>query len=88
LQLADGKQIQGIISERDVILGLRSFGREVLDHPVRDLITTDAITGTANDPVAGVMATTDRRQIDMSPCEYWETGRGAQWLAKPDSSRR
>ena len=63
----DGERIEGIISERDVVRGLQRFGPEVLQHTVGDLMTTDVITCTADDRVAGVMALMDAHQIRHVP---------------------
>lgn len=63
----DGVHIDGIISERDVVRGLQSFGPDVLKHTVRDLMTIDVITCTAQDHVAGIMALMDDRQIRHVP---------------------
>jgi CBS domain-containing protein len=64
---ADGTTIDGIISERDIVRGLQEYGPSVLDHPVRDLMTKDVVTCTADDPVAGVMAIMDARSIRHVP---------------------
>ncbi len=63
----DGVHIDGIISERDVVRGLQSFGPDVLKHAVRDLMTTEVITCTVHDHVAGIMALMDDRQIRHVP---------------------
>ena len=52
----DGDQINGIISERDVVRGLEQFGAAVLAHPVSDLMSVDVTTCGIDSPVAGVMA--------------------------------
>lgn len=64
---ADGQRIDGIISERDVVRGLKSFGPEVLRRTVSDLMTADVVTCTADDRVAGVMALMDDRNIRHVP---------------------
>jgi len=64
---ADGKLIDGIISERDVVRGLQKYGPDVLEHTVRDLMTVDVITCTPQDLVAGVMALMDDRKIRHVP---------------------
>ena len=64
---ADGDRIDGIITERDVVRGLETYGASVLDHAVRDLMTADVITCTADDPVAGVMAVMDSNRIRHVP---------------------
>lgn len=64
---ADGQRVDGIISERDVVRGLQRFGPGVLEHTVRDLMTSNVITCTADDRVAGVMALMDDRKIRHVP---------------------
>ena len=64
---ADGQHIDGIISERDVIRGLQRFGKEVLEHTVRDLMSADVVTCEVLDRVAGVMALMDDRRIRHVP---------------------
>jgi len=63
----DGQHIDGIISERDVIRGLQRFGKDVLEHTVRDLMSPDVVTCGVFDRVAGVMALMDERRIRHVP---------------------
>jgi len=63
----DGQHIDGIISERDVVRGLLSFGPRVLEHEVRDLMTKNVITCTASDRVALVLAQMDNQKIRHVP---------------------
>lgn len=63
----DGDQINGIISERDVVRGLEQFGAAVLAHPVSDLMSVDVTTCGIDSPVAGVMALMDENQIRHVP---------------------
>ncbi len=63
----DGVTIDGIISERDVVRGLRSFGSTILDHAVEDVMVTDVITCTADDPISSVIRQMDERQIRHMP---------------------
>lgn len=64
---ADGRRIDGIISERDVVRGLQRFGAKVLDYSVHEIMTADVVTCTAEDRVAGVMALMDDRTIRHVP---------------------
>ena len=41
---SDGKQLEGIVSERDVVRKLQRFGPELLDAPVRDIMTAHVHT--------------------------------------------
>ena len=53
---ADGDKVEGIISERDIVRGLQSAGTELLDKPVREVMTEKVITCVATDRAAGIMA--------------------------------
>ena len=64
---SDDHHIDGIISERDVVRGLQSYGVAVLDHPVKDLMTKEVIVCTSDDRVAGVMAMMDENNIRHVP---------------------
>ncbi len=63
----DGRTLQGIISERDVIRGLARQGPGVLDARVSELMTKDVSTGKLTDTIAGVMTTMTTRRIRHLP---------------------
>ena len=52
----DGDTVEGIISERDIVRGLQSAGTDLLDKPVREVMTEKVITCIATDRAAGIMA--------------------------------
>ena len=52
----DGDKVEGIISERDIVRGLQSAGAELLNKPVREVMTEKVITCVATDRAAGIMA--------------------------------
>lgn len=52
----DGKKVEGIISERDIVRGLQKIGPDLLNEPVRDLMTKDVVTCVPTDRAAGIMA--------------------------------
>src|SRR5436190_11843827 len=54
LVLAGGK-IDGIISERDIVRELGVRGPDILDEPVRAVMTAKVMTCRRNDTVASVM---------------------------------
>ena len=59
--VADQRPV-GIISERDVALRLAEAGAAALDQPVSELMSSELITCTAEDPLEDVaMLMTDRR---------------------------
>ena len=53
----DGRSIDGIISERDIVHGLDSVGVEILTVPVRTLMTADVQTCSLTDEIR-LLATT------------------------------
>ena len=52
----DGGSVEGIISEHDVIRGLREFGADLLDKPVRDLMTAKVLTCAPGDRLESIAA--------------------------------
>jgi CBS domain-containing protein len=50
----DGIKLDGIISEHDVVRGLKEFGSDLLRKPVRDLMTAKVITCTPSDRVESI----------------------------------
>ena len=59
---ADGKRIEGIISERDIVRGLAVQHGALLDQPVRSIMTSSVFTCSPDDDVELLMAAmTDRR---------------------------
>ena len=52
----DGCSVDGIISEHDVVRGLRMLGPDVLLKSVRDLMTAHVITCAPSDPVEAIVA--------------------------------
>ncbi|RME97271.1 MAG: CBS domain-containing protein [Alphaproteobacteria bacterium] len=63
----DDRRILGLISERDIVRGLKRYGRNVLDRPVRELMSTDVITCDIGEPLARVLELMDRHQIRHVP---------------------
>lgn len=58
----DGSHIDGIVSERDVVRELGHVGGELLDHPVRNIMTEVVVTASPEEEVDSLMATmTDNR---------------------------
>ena len=53
---SDGSRVEGIISEHDIVRGLRTIGPDLLSRPVRDLMTVKVATCVPNDPKVGIMA--------------------------------
>jgi CBS domain-containing protein len=58
----DGRTVEGILSERDVVRALSAQGVGTLEHPVHELMTGSVVTCTRQDTVDSLMAImTDRR---------------------------
>ena len=59
---SDGAAVDGVLSERDVVLGLSTFGPDVLDRPASALMSADVVTCQPDTTIEHLMATmTDRR---------------------------
>jgi CBS domain-containing protein/GNAT superfamily N-acetyltransferase len=64
---SDGSRVEGILSERDVLTGLDRLGGDLLERPVAGVCTTDVVTATVSDSVAGVMELMTNRRIRHLP---------------------
>ena len=64
---ADGGQIDGIVSERDIVRALYRVGIEVLDHPVTEVMTADVSTCEPDTDVDALMALMTERRIRHVP---------------------
>lgn len=63
----DNQTILGIITERDIARGLKTFGRNVVDKPVGELMTRNVQTCDVNQSVEAVVRLMDERQIQYIP---------------------
>lgn len=63
----DGRRIDGILSERDVVLGLADRGPRLLDAVVGDVMTKHVATCAPDDPLTKVMAEMTRRRVRHLP---------------------
>jgi CBS domain-containing protein len=64
----DGDRVDGIISEHDIIRGLRDFGPELLGRAVRDLMTEKVITcgpGDRLESIAAIMISKHVRHLPV-----------------------
>lgn len=52
----DGEQVEGLLSERDVVRGLARHGTRLLDLPVRDVMARNPVTCAPGDGLTSVMA--------------------------------
>lgn len=65
----NGADVQGILSERDIVGGLGDAGsrKNLLDRPVRDLMTVDVLTCKPDDTVEHCMAVMTERRVRHLP---------------------
>jgi len=78
----DGKRVEGIVSERDILIGLERDGAPFLDRSIDDAITADVLTCTADDPIAAAMESMTRRRVRHLPVT--ETGQLAGIISLGD----
>jgi CBS domain-containing protein/predicted GNAT family acetyltransferase len=69
---ADGSRVEGIVSERDVLMGIDHEGATFLDRTVASCTTTDVITVTTSDLISEVMEVMTMNRIRHLPVT--ETG--------------
>ena len=53
---SDGNTVEGIISQRDIVRGLKRLGSTLLSKSVRELMATELLTCTPDNRAAGIMA--------------------------------
>jgi CBS domain-containing protein len=63
----DGRHIDGIVSERDVVRALAAHGSAALGRTVRSVMSTDVITCVADDSVEDLMSSMTERRIRHLP---------------------
>jgi CBS domain-containing protein len=67
LPVVDGGRIIGIFSERDVIYGLAAHGPALMEKTVGEMMTSPAITVTADTPILSALSLMTRRRIRHLP---------------------
>jgi CBS domain-containing protein len=66
--VTDGqKRVLGLLSERDIARGLKMYGREVLQKPLRDLMTRKVVTCEASEPLSTVLELMDKHKMPHVP---------------------
>jgi len=63
----DGKGVDGILSERDIVIALAVHGEDLLSRAVRDIMTRTVITCDPSDTVGELMAEMTNRRIRHFP---------------------
>jgi CBS domain-containing protein len=64
---SDGRRIDGIASERDIVRALNDTGASTLERPVRTIMSTDVYVVSPSDPVDSLMATMTNRRFRHVP---------------------
>ena len=64
---ADGKRIDGIVSERDVVRAMPGKLDQLIDMHVRDLMTVEVLTCTSDTTIAELMTMMTERRIRHVP---------------------
>ncbi len=64
---SDGKRIEGIVSERDILIGISEHGIGLMDRHVADVMTSDVVTCTASDGIELIMSLMTRLRIRHIP---------------------
>lgn len=78
----DGKRVEGILSERDILIGLDQEGAGFLQRSIEDAVTSDVLTCTADDPIAMAMESMTRLRVRHLPIT--ETGQLAGIISLGD----
>jgi len=65
--LDESDQIVGILSERDLVYGLKNHGANLHEVQIRDLMTTDLIKCHPNDHIHEVMSMMTNRRVRHLP---------------------
>ena len=66
---ADGRHIDGIISERDIVRGLAGSGAGLLEATVADLMTGDVVVGHLEDRIEDTAHTMTHKRVRHVPIE-------------------
>ena len=64
---ADGREVIGIISERDIVRSLAKEGASALDRKVSDVMTTEVFSCAPSDRVNDMMAVMSNRRFRHMP---------------------
>jgi len=64
---SDGRTIEGIVSERDVVRALHTRGAELLGTPVREIMTVNVLTSSPDDEVRSLAKTMTEKRFRHMP---------------------
>ena len=63
----DGQEIKGVLSERDIVRGICTYGADVLTRPAGDLMTRQVVTCEMDDTVHALMELMTNNRIRHLP---------------------
>ena len=63
----DNQMMLGIIIERDLARGLKRYGRDVVDRPLKDLMTRDVLSVDIGVPITTVLELMHKRKFHYVP---------------------
>ena len=63
----DGESVDGILSERDIVIALGERGEDLLSRPVSEIMTRDVFVCEPSDTVGDLMAEMTNRRIRHFP---------------------
>jgi CBS domain-containing protein len=64
---SDGRKLEGIIDERDIVRAYVRYGAEIAGKSVADLMREEVVTCTSDEPVRHVMAKMTRHRVRHVP---------------------
>jgi CBS domain-containing protein len=64
---SDGKRIEGIVSERDIVRAIADEAATLLDRPVSTIMSSNVTTCSPDDDVVSLMSTMTERRIRHVP---------------------
>lgn len=64
---ADGKGVDGLVSERDIVIAIAAYGGDLLSHPIDDIMTHTVVTCEPSDTVGHLMEEMTNRRIRHFP---------------------
>jgi len=67
LVVVEDDAVVGVVSERDIVRRLGQDGPDVVDRPVRDLMTTSVVTCASGDSIDAVAETMTERRVRHMP---------------------
>ena len=63
----DGAEVDGVLSERDIVRAFGRYGEDLLSRPVDEMMTRDVITCAPGDTVGELMSEMTNRRIRHLP---------------------